>query len=217
MRTTRITFVLVAAIAMLGSAAPASALFHAKEYPVKVVGEKNSGTEEELTIGQEKLNCIGKYNSTAQLNGDSEQLKLLPVYSSCTTILKGTKIESKVKRNTNGCAYNYHQGKAKLEGSLTLECPPGQEMKVVEEVLSIVCEIEIPGQGPLNGVKYKNLSTTPKTFSYESNLKGLKYKVVTGCEGLEIEKEGTAEAKEGNHFEAFKDTSPFGQVDIELI
>lgn len=205
----------VAIGALWGTAVPATANFHAKSYPAQIKGEKIKNPQ--LVDGEDTTACqLGKYEGI--LLADSEQLKLAPKYGECTATVKGEEQKTaKIVIEMNGCTYNYHQKLGKLNGSVTIECPAGNTIKVKQEIGFVVCEQKIGPQGPLGGVTYANVGSTPKTFSYSGALVGLVIKNSAECKTEGAEGEVKGELDEKNSFRAFKTTSPFEQVDLELL
>ncbi len=205
----------VAIGALWGTAVPATANFHAKSYPAQVKGEKIKNPQ--FVDKEDTTSCqLGKYEGI--LLADSEQLKLAPKYGECTAIIKGEEMKAaKIVIEMNGCTYNYHQKLGKLTGTVTIGCPAGNEIKIKQTIAFIICEQQIGPQGPLGGVTYANVSSTPKTFSYSGTLIGLVIKNSPECKVEGAEGEVKGELDEKNSFRAFKTASPFEQVDLELL
>jgi hypothetical protein len=212
MNKTKILIVLATATcALAATTSTAYAKFHVEKYPVKIHGQ-NTNAHIFTTAGGVKFSCkTVHFNSEQQLFADTEQIKVTPLYTECESVKPVAGLL--LTFTSNGCQYNLHQN-----GTVTIECPTGQSIKVkFPNGLGGTCEFTLPGQGPLSTIAYTNESGPPKTVNIRFSITSLSIGTVSsGCSG--IYGAGEALSYEGAaKLEAQEDTSPFNQVGLEVV
>jgi hypothetical protein len=180
----------------VGASVAQASAFHTKEskYPAAITGVQQ-GTQtikvhvETGSSGEIKCNTV---SLTGTLAAQSSTLTVHPTYGECTAFGAAAVI------NTANCNYVFHTGAMtamdQYTGTMDIECSAGGSISIV----STACEIRIPPQNGLTGLKFVDL--TPEgavstefqigTFSYSVTKDGL------GCPltGLENRIDGSFKA-----------------------
>ena len=143
---------LIAVVALCGLAAPAAgaANFTADEYPTVLEG--GQVTTHKFTFGTTRIECAD-VTFKAELTKAATELTVFPEFGGCLAhIFEATEPVT----FTFGCDLGLVASSA-TEGSLNIKCAAG---KAIAIDIGAICTITISGQGPLNGLKYKNLGGT---------------------------------------------------------
>jgi hypothetical protein len=194
------------ACALATTVSSAFAKFHAAEYPVKVHAQNVGAHVFETTKTGARLECqTVHFYGEQQIFADTEQIKMTAEYLKCEAVKP---FKATLTVNMDGCQYNFHQN-----GTVTIECPKGQEIKVTT---SIGCSFTVGPQGPLSTITYTNQSTTPKTILVKAAVTGGTVTTSSGCLGNINAGEGFTYSGEAKT-EAQKDTGTFEQVGIEVV
>ncbi len=139
----------LAACALATTASGATAFFKASsgKYPVTITAK---GANHVFTTGGLEVKCTeAEFQGVG--TGEGSQLTVRATYGTCTvTVLLST---HPATVEMDGCVYNFHQGKGEFKGDVTIECPPGQTIKI--KVPFTGCLVTV-GPQQVGKVKYEN-------------------------------------------------------------
>jgi hypothetical protein len=174
----------VSVCALAATTTSASAFFRASsgKYPVTI----NAKAENQKFIaGGISVECKGN-EFQGLLLGEGSQLTVRPSYTGC--IAKAI-IELATTVHPNGCVYNFHQGRGKTEGTVSVECPPN---KTIEFEAANGCTVKVGSGGNQNlgPVTFANSEVNkPELVIVKGTVNGISYTSSGECLGL---------VKEGN-------------------
>jgi hypothetical protein len=136
----------------LAASSASAANFTADEYPA--VFEGGQVTTHKFTLGKEggKIECADA-TFKAEIANAVHELTVFPEWGGCFDHI-GEKVEPVTF--TVGC-YLIFVATLATEGTMDVKCEAG---KAIVIDVGTICAITITGQGPLNGLKYKNLGGT---------------------------------------------------------
>jgi hypothetical protein len=161
------------AIGVLGTSVSQAAELHAGSVPVQVTGtQEGSSNAFDIQFGEVKCTTVD-YNTTTTVK-TTTTVTLTPIYSGCTFAGVAATID------LNGCDYTMHITSADT-GTITTECPVGQEITVTG---GTKCIVHVPGGVDVGTVTLTNIgsaeSPTAEITAHLSGLTAVPYKQTPG-------------------------------------
>jgi hypothetical protein len=196
-----------------GASAAQASTFHTKEgkYPATITGVQQAAQTIKVHVetgSNSEISC-NTVSLTGTLAAASSTLTLHPTYGECTAFGAAAVI------NTASCNYVFHSGAMtamdQYAATMDIECSAGGSISIV----STACEIRIPPQNGLPGLKLVDL-TAEGAVSAEFQIGTFSYSVIKdglGCPltGIENRTDGAFKAPS-----AAKLTAKVGGVPVAL-